>query len=66
MEEKVVSKEEMLDYLCGKEECRCRSCGCKTNKSTYDEIYMTLYYLQGITNDLTKLVGELERKENGK
>jgi len=55
MNERIVSKEEMLDYICGKQ----------SKKAVYDEIFMMLYYLQGITNDLTKLVERLEDKENG-
>ena len=53
MNERIVSKEEMLDYICGKQ----------SKKAGYDEIFMMLYYLQGITNDLTKLVERLEDKE---
>jgi hypothetical protein len=53
MSERKKTKKEMLDFICGAEE-----------DPTLDEIEMTLYYLQGITNDLMRLVSKLRAEKD--
>jgi len=75
---KKTTKEEMLDYICGKDKPSVDGeiiigyalddgedyTILDEEETILDEIEMTLYYLQGIQNDLMRLVARLRAEED--
>jgi len=63
MEEKIVSKEEMLNYICGETELDLAS-------SPYDGLLWDIYTLRAEIderiNKIENTIWKLKRKENGK